>query len=117
MDRGYIDFLRLFRLHQAGSFFVTRAKRNMDAQRRYWHPAGQSTGVIFDAVEAQTRRRTGDTAPLKCSICSGGCAICRRRAARVQFNGSIADDVVPSRYFSHMKMALSMYFHLRTIPT
>ena len=48
MDRGYIDFLRLFRLHQAGSFFVTRAKRNMDAQRRYSHPVGRSTGVIFD---------------------------------------------------------------------
>jgi len=34
----YIDFQRLYRLHQAGSFFVTRAKRNMDAQRRYSHP-------------------------------------------------------------------------------
>jgi len=48
MDRGYIDFARLYRLHQAGSFFVTRAKRNMDAQRRYSHPVDRSTGVIFD---------------------------------------------------------------------
>ena len=48
MDRGYIDFQRLYRLHQAGSFFVTRAKRNMDAQRRYSHPTDRSTGVIFD---------------------------------------------------------------------
>jgi hypothetical protein len=48
MDRGYIDFLRLHRLHQAGSFFVTRAKRNMLAQRRYSHPVDRSTGVIFD---------------------------------------------------------------------
>jgi hypothetical protein len=48
MDRGYIDFQRLYRLHQAGSFFVTRAKRNMDAQRRYSHPVDRSTGVIFD---------------------------------------------------------------------
>jgi len=48
MDRGYIDFLRLYRLHQAGSFFVTRAKRNMLAQRRYSHPVDRSTGVIFD---------------------------------------------------------------------
>jgi hypothetical protein len=47
MDRGYIDFQRLYRLHQAGSFFVTRAKRNMDAQRRY-SPTDRSTGVIFD---------------------------------------------------------------------
>ena len=48
MDRGYIDFQRLYRLHQAGSFFVTRAKRNMDAQRRYSRPTDRSTGVIFD---------------------------------------------------------------------
>jgi len=48
MDRGYIDFERLYRLHQAGSFFVTRAKKNMDAQRRYSHPVDRPTGVIFD---------------------------------------------------------------------
>src|SRR5450631_150453 len=48
MDRGYIDFQRLYRLHQAGSFFVTRAKRNMDAQRRYSQPVDRSTGVIYD---------------------------------------------------------------------
>lgn len=48
MDRGYIDFARLYRLHQAGSFFVTRAKKNMDAQRRYSHPVDRSTGLIFD---------------------------------------------------------------------
>ncbi len=48
MDRGYIDFERLHRLHQAGSFFVTRAKKNMDAQRRYSHPVDRSTGLIFD---------------------------------------------------------------------
>jgi hypothetical protein len=48
MDRGYIDFARLFRLHQAGSFFVTRAKKNMDAERRYSHPVDRSTGLIFD---------------------------------------------------------------------
>jgi hypothetical protein len=48
MDRGYIDFQRLYRLHQAGSFFVTRAKRNMDAQRRYSHPVDRATGVMFD---------------------------------------------------------------------
>jgi len=48
MDRGYIDFQRLYRLHQAGSFFVTRAKRNMDALRRYSHPTDRSTGVICD---------------------------------------------------------------------
>ncbi len=35
MDRGYLDFTRLYKLHQAGAFFVTRAKRGMDARRVY----------------------------------------------------------------------------------
>ena len=47
-DRGYIELARLFRLHQAGSFFVTRAKKNMHAQRRYSRPVVRSTGVFFD---------------------------------------------------------------------
>ena len=33
MDRGYLDFSRLYQMHQAGAFFVTRAKRGMDARR------------------------------------------------------------------------------------
>jgi Domain of unknown function (DUF4372)/Transposase DDE domain len=48
MDRGYIDFQRLYRLHEAKSFFVTRAKSNLKAQRRYSHPVDRSTGLICD---------------------------------------------------------------------
>src|SRR5882672_10010327 len=48
MDRGYIDFERLYRLHEAKSFFVTRAKSNLKAQRRYSHPVDRSTGLICD---------------------------------------------------------------------
>ena len=33
MDRGYVDFARLHVLHEAGAFFVTRAKSNLDAHR------------------------------------------------------------------------------------
>ena len=48
MDRGYLDFERLFRLHSAGSFFVTRGKSNLKAQRRYSCPVDRSTGLICD---------------------------------------------------------------------
>jgi len=48
MDRGYLDFARLHRLHQAGSFFVTRAKSNLKAERRYSHPVDRSTGILCD---------------------------------------------------------------------
>ncbi len=48
MDRGYVDFARLYVLHQAGAFFVTRAKSPMDARRVYSSPTDRSTGVISD---------------------------------------------------------------------
>ena len=48
MDRGYLDFSRLFAVHQAGAFFITRAKRGMDARRIYSMPTDRSTGIICD---------------------------------------------------------------------
>ena len=48
MDRGYLDFVRLYAMHQAGVFFVTRAKESMDARRVYSHPVERSTGIICD---------------------------------------------------------------------
>jgi transposase len=52
MDRGYVDFARLHVLHEAGAFFVTRAKSNMDAHRVYSAPADRSAGVISDQTIA-----------------------------------------------------------------
>jgi hypothetical protein len=48
MDRGYVDFERLYAMHQAGAFFVTRAKVGMDARRVYSATTVRSTGVICD---------------------------------------------------------------------
>ena len=48
MDRGYVDFQRLYALHQAGAFYVTRAKRNMDARRVYSAASERSSGIICD---------------------------------------------------------------------
>jgi hypothetical protein len=48
MDRGYLDFERLYVLHQAGAFFVTRAKRSLDARRVYSMPSDRGTGVLCD---------------------------------------------------------------------
>jgi hypothetical protein len=52
MDRGYVDFARLHVLHEAGAFFVTRAKSNMDAHRVYSAPAERSAGVVYDQTIA-----------------------------------------------------------------
>ena len=48
MDRGYVDFARLHRLHLAGAFFVTRAKSNLKAHRVYSAPTDRDTGILCD---------------------------------------------------------------------
>jgi len=52
MDCGYLDFGRLHLLHQAGAFFVTRAKSNLDARRIYSAPIDRATGIICDQTIA-----------------------------------------------------------------
>jgi hypothetical protein len=48
MDRGYVDFSRLYRVHQAKATFVTRAKSNMQYQRRYSRLIDKMTGLRSD---------------------------------------------------------------------
>jgi hypothetical protein len=48
MDRGYLDFERLYALHQALAFFVTRAQSNLDARRVYSAVTDRATGIICD---------------------------------------------------------------------
>ncbi len=48
MDRGYLDFGRLYQLHTTKAFFVTRAKTNFKFRRRYSHPVDKTTGLICD---------------------------------------------------------------------
>ena len=48
MDRGYLDFERLHRLHLAGAFFVTRARSNLKAKRRYSRAVNRASGLICD---------------------------------------------------------------------
>ena len=59
MDRGYLDFARLYKIHQTPAFFITRAKRNFSFQRLYSHPIEKITGlqcdqtVVLDGFYAQ----------------------------------------------------------------
>jgi hypothetical protein len=52
VDRAYIDFERLYVIHRAGAFFVTRAKRNMNYHRVYSHDVDKATGMIADQTIA-----------------------------------------------------------------
>jgi hypothetical protein len=48
MDRGYLDYVRLYALHQANAYFVIRTKRNFSFRRLYSHPVDKSTGLQCD---------------------------------------------------------------------
>ena len=48
MDRGYLDFARLYQMHRAQAFFVTRAKSNTQFRRLYSAPVQRATGIICD---------------------------------------------------------------------
>ena len=50
MDRAYVDFARLYRIHQSQAFFVTRAKSNFVFKRLYSQPVDKSTGVRVDQI-------------------------------------------------------------------
>ena len=48
MDRGYVDYKRLYRICLCGAFFITRAKDNMDFRRLYSHKTDKSKGILCD---------------------------------------------------------------------
>jgi transposase len=50
MDRGYLDFERLYRLHRSRAFFITRAKKNTACRRIYSHPIDKKTGLRCDQI-------------------------------------------------------------------
>jgi len=63
MDRGYLDFARLYKLHQTGAFFVTRGKNNMDARRVYSSVTDRTTGVVCDQTIAMNGFYTAQDYP------------------------------------------------------
>ena len=63
MDRGYIDFERLFALTLSSAFFVVRTKSNVLLQRRYSHPVDKSTGVRSDQTVVFTSLESASAYP------------------------------------------------------
>jgi hypothetical protein len=63
MDRGYLDFERLYKLNQSKAFFVIRAKRNTKLTRRYSNPVDKSTGVQCDQVVVLARQESYELYP------------------------------------------------------
>jgi len=64
MDRGFVDFQRLYRLHTALAFFVIRSKGNLAFRRRYSHPHDRATGVRSDQTIILTGPKTANLYPI-----------------------------------------------------
>ena len=64
MDRAYVDFRRLLRLHQAGASFVTRSKKNLAFHRVYSSPKDREQGIQADQLIALDGKRTKRSNPL-----------------------------------------------------
>ena len=65
MDRGYLDFKRLLTLHQAGAFFVTRAKANTALRRLYSAPSDRTQGILCDHTVVLSEYYTHKKYPLQ----------------------------------------------------
>jgi hypothetical protein len=65
MDRGYVDFARLYRLHLALAFFVIRAKSNLQYRRIYSHPVDKATGLRCDQTIVLTGVKTAGDYPMQ----------------------------------------------------
>lgn len=63
MDRGYIDFERLYRFTLSSAFFVVRTKTNVLLQRRYSHPVDSATGVRSDQTVILTSMTSASAYP------------------------------------------------------
>lgn len=69
MDRGYVDFARLYAMHQSGAFFVTRAKSNINARRVYSAPLDKTVGLNCDQPSNCVAPSLFATIPNICAVC------------------------------------------------
>src|ERR1019366_4860250 len=58
VDRGYLDFTRLYQLHQSRAFFITRSKKNFAFERRSSRSVKKKTGIQFDQTVVLTGPQT-----------------------------------------------------------
>jgi transposase len=65
MDKGYVDFERLYNIHQASAFWITRAKDNFSYTRQYSSPVKKESGIICDQTGILKREKAYQNYPEK----------------------------------------------------
>src|SRR6266436_1439609 len=98
MDRGYLALERLYQLHQLLSFFVIRAKANLQFQRRYSHPVDKSTGVRSDQTIMLTGPKSSQLYPTALRRVSYYSAEMDKRLVFLTNNFSLPSPTVAALY-------------------
>jgi hypothetical protein len=116
MDRGYIDFPRLYRLHQALAYFVVRAKHNLQFRRRQSHPVDLATGVRSDQTIVLTGKYTPQIFPALLRRVSFYAPDIDQRFVFLTNNFQIPSPIVAAIY--HQRWQIELFFkwikqHLR----
>jgi len=116
MDRGYVDFLRLYRLHQALAYFVLRAKHKLQFRRRQSHPVDRTTGVRSDQTIILTGPQTAKKFPTLLRRVSFYAADIDQRFVFLTNNFQIPSPIVAAIY--HQRWQIELFFkwikqHLR----
>jgi len=98
MDRAYVDFTRLYKIHQSQAFFVTRAKSNFVFNRLYSLPVDKSTGVQADQIITVTGFYTLKGYPDKLRRISYFDALIKKRFVFLTNNFSLPSIVIAKLY-------------------
>jgi hypothetical protein len=106
MDRGYLDFARLYALHQALTFFVTRAKSNLQFSRQYSHSVDRSSGVRSDQTGILTGPLTSTLYPVPLRRVTYYSVETAKRFVFLTNNFSVAPLTVASLYRSRWRIEL-----------
>ena len=106
MDRGYLDFARLYTLHQALSFFVTRAKSNLQFRRQYSHSVDRSSGVRSDQTGILTGPLTSTLYPVPLRRVTYYSVETAKRFVFLTNNFSVTPLTVASLYRSRWRIEL-----------
>jgi hypothetical protein len=101
MDRGYLDFSRLYHLHCQGAFFLMRAKRNLRVQRRYSHRVSNPSLIVCDQTVMLARQIVRNTYP------------CPLRRIRVQDADAAGSIVLLTNQFGLPATTLSALYRHR----
>lgn len=106
MDKGYIDFARLFRIQEASAFFVIRAKRNFCFNRRCSRPIDKSTGLRCDQTVIATGVKTSDYYPAPLRRISFVDPETNKRFVFLTNNFVLPAEVIPSLYKARWQIEL-----------